>query len=265
MKKIALIYFLLFLTACGETANYKGDQSYSDEVNIAVLHPEVPFISSNNSYASLPLTFEAIKEIKSGVYQGVAKELTENQQLSINFYTWFEDNGEIDIIDVVKYNDILMNSGLEIGYFYLNLWKEIKAFYLSYHDMELTREFLEAGKKGFMIGSKVPIGSTKDELITELGIPIVEDWYYGGLLYAYNEISYILDDSLKIAAITMPGNRISISLKEVALILGQPDEIHFSELDNTVFYKYKLGQYSLSFEAYDENENVFEIWLMNKK
>jgi len=59
----------------------------------------------------------------------------------------------------------------------------------------------------------------------------------------------------------MPGNRIKIDLHGVQKELGQPTSKQYSELDNTFVYLYELGEYTIAFEAHNENSNVITILL----
>lgn len=249
MKQIFIIFFSLFIVACG-----------NEQLEVETVHPEKAYISGNSS-VTLP-AFEKVKKIKDGIFQGVTKEEIDGAD-SINFYTW-KNNDPWEIIDIISYDDIHMSSSLEIGYFYLSLWNEVEDFFLSYHDLHLSPQFLEEAKKGFMIHSKIGIGSTEEQLLSTLGPPHVQDWFHGGLLYVYSDLSYILNDHLQIVAILMPGNRINIPLKEVPTILGSPYTIDYSEKDRSFIYTYEAGSYLLQFEALDEEQNVMDVWLVEK-
>ncbi|RXI98446.1 DUF4309 domain-containing protein [Anaerobacillus alkaliphilus] len=282
MKYIFQLVILSFLVACGTVDSQFGEASIlvdkMFDVNTNALAADKTFISSDDLlevpllYSESQLTsideiiksIDKVKEIKDGVFQGVLVEfLPHSLEPSIEFYTWLR-NDKIELIDINKFNDEVTTYGFEMGRFYLDLWDRVDDFYVSYHDLELTEEFLVAGKLGKMYTSPITIGTSKDQVIALKGEPIVSDWYNGGILYSYNDIVYIFDENEVVKAVNMPGNRIKSILQEVPTMLGQPSSIHYSELDSILTYSYQLGNYALSFEADQETSSVTTIWLHKK-
>lgn len=276
MKRLVTYFFLLFLIGCGVTETNDHEQKIMNEEAIETLHTEVTLISAEELNDIPPVDYsletqvepiysrleslKKVKEIRKGVFQGVFEEEIENQ-VSINFYTWVKENGSIEIIDYTAFNDVHMEHGLEAGHFYLNLWEAIDSFYLSYHDLQLSEKFLEVGHLGQMPSSPITIGMSSQDVEANLGPPTVTDWYYGAIYYFYNDIAFLIGEDNRVIAIEMPGNRIKIKLHDVQKELGEPASIQYSELDDTFVYFYKLGKYTIAFEAYKENSNVITITL----
>ncbi len=225
-------------------------------------------IETTSDQRLVELTLESInenevKEIKDGVFQTVVTEMTESEEniISINFFTWINDKKGINLIDASYFNDDKMAHGKKIGEYYNDLWIDKESFFLSYHDLMLDIAFLETAENGQMYTSNISIGLSKEDLISALGSPIISDWYHGGTYYFYNDIGFILDDKEKVVSINMPGNRVKITLEEVPILLGEPTTIEYFEKENTIFYSYEVGQYTLSFESVSEDENIANIWL----
>ncbi|MCT8137482.1 DUF4309 domain-containing protein [Anaerobacillus sp. CMMVII] len=268
MKRIIFILVFWILMGCNVTENY-------NQGSIETLYTETPLISSeelldfttseNESFLRSHLErIKNVKEIKRGIYQGVIEELTETEY-SIQFFTWKKTVDSIELIDTSEFNDQMMNQGIENGQFYLGLWNEIDSFFLSYHDLPLSKEFLDAGMQGHLPTSQIKLGMSSEEVINFLGQPVVTDWYYGGILYSYNDMAYVLDDELNVIAINMPGNRIASLLKDVSKELGKPTSIQYSEIEDIVTYIYELGSFTISFEATQENSKVLAIWLLENR
>ncbi|UTW68918.1 DUF4309 domain-containing protein [Anaerobacillus sp. HL2] len=135
---------------------------------------------------------------------------------------------------------------------------------MSYHDLTLDKNFLIEAKKGKCYFSD-QIGMSKEQLISLVGEPTVIDWYSGGHYYYYNEIAYILDESLTIVAINMPGQRINEQISTVLTFFGTPSSESYSEMDNNYIYSYHLNEYTLSFEAFNKDEEVINIWVTKNK
>ncbi len=266
MKFILWIVTISFLVACKPVDHVQVISSETTFISDDFL--EVPLTSGKQHEIALSekmSSMEKVKEIKDGVYQGVLVEFTEEGvEPSINFYTWKLTNDHENLLDVIKYNNKASNYGFEMGNFYLHLWEEVDDFFVSYHDVQLSNEFLEAGKLGYMYSSEIPIGASKAQLISIYGEPIVSDWYNGGILYSYNDLFYILDEKETVKAINMSGNRIKTILQDVSASLGPPSHIEYSELTNSYFYSYHLGDYLLLFEADDQTSMVLNIWLEKK-
>ncbi|QOY34000.1 DUF4309 domain-containing protein [Anaerobacillus isosaccharinicus] len=276
MKRLVTYFFLLFLIGCGVTETNGHEQKIMNEEAIETLHTEVTLISAEELNDIPPVDYsletqvepiysrleslKKVKEIKNGVFQGVFEEVIENQ-ICINFYTWVKENGSIEIIDHTAFNDVHMKHGLEAGHFYLNLWEDIDSFYLSYHDLQLSENFLEVGHLGQMPSSPITIGMSSHEVEASLGPPTVTDWYYGAIYYFYNDIAFLIGEDNRVVAIEMPGNRIKTELQDVQKELGEPTSIQYSELDDTIIYLYEIGEYTIAFEAYKENSNVITITL----
>lgn len=278
MMRIFTIFFFIFLFGCNISEdNYNKLKTMEEDLVVETLDTELTLISSNESEISSPniskdvienplvakiSNIEKVKEIKDGIFQGVTEELIEGDTfLSINFYTWLKKGQSIEVIDIQMFNNANMKHGFETGQFYLELWNNNEAFFLSYHDLQLTPEFLEVGKLGRIHTSPITIGMNKEKIISQLGPPIVTDWYYGGRLYSYNDLAYILDDNLNVIAINLPGNRLNIVLEDVSNILGLPSSIEYSEADNTILYFYDLGKFTISFEAYENTSKVLQVLL----
>lgn len=199
-----------------------------------------------------------VKQVGDLTYQTVIEE-----EDNISFYTWKEVNGvEIEFIDIAIFNNQELPNGLRIGKFYYQVWYEKEDFFFSYHDLEFDLTFIDEAKHGRIPTSAVNIGMSNEDVVSMLGEPIVIDWYHGGTYYHYNEQAFIFNDLFDVVAIKMPGNRISALLETVITILGEPSEVIFDELDNTLFYSYKLDNYTLSFETPSNAEQVRNVWLM---
>jgi hypothetical protein len=266
MKRIATVFFVMFLFGCS-----LADR---DEV-IDILEAEVTSIAANyllgtTTALSTDIPSEElisklerikIKEIKAGVFQGIIEVLDNNLMHSIDFYTWTKNSDLIQIIDHTAFNEHNKKDGLETGIFYFQLWNEIESFYLSYHDLRLSADFLNTGKLGQLPTSPITIGMSKEQLVETKGSPVVTDWYNGGILYSYNDIAYIIDQNHNVVAITIPGFRINTILDDIPTQIGQPTDIQYSELANTVSYLYKLENYTIAFEAAEENTEVLNILL----
>jgi hypothetical protein len=267
MKRIATVFFVLFLFGC--------TLADRDEV-VDMLQVELTFIAANHLLETTELStdisqnsdqisklerIETVKEIKAGVFQGILEEFNHESMYSIDFFTWAKNDNSIKIIDHTTFNDDRMTDGLESGFFYVQLWNEIDSFYLSYHDLQLTDDFLRKGKLGQLPSSPIAIGISKEQLVETIGQPVVTDWYNGGTLYSYNDIAYVLDRNEHVVAILMPGFRIKTILHDVPIQIGQPSDIQYSELANTISYLYKLEKYTIAFEANAENNEVLTILL----
>lgn len=208
------------------------------------------------------ISSEHVKEVADGVFQTVIEEpLVNSIGTSINFYTWSISDDQIKLLDKTMYNDVEQVYGYRIGEFYYQLWKEYPDFYLSFLNLELDSSFLTSAKIGEMVSCNIKLGTSLDELIETLGKPIVTDWYHGGSYYSYNDIAFILDEQMNVIAINMPGNRLKRTLNEVVTVFGAPSVTTIDELDNTLFYSYEIGNYTLSFEASSEEDLVRNIWL----
>lgn len=233
-----------------------GEHLQTNNDYLVLIHEEVDELEFHSK------TESHTKEIKTGVFQSVYTDTDDDGEIvNIQFRTWLLDKSGKTLIDISSFNDNILAHGTSIGKNYYDLWIELPNFYLSYHDLNLNFDFLNMAKKGKMYTSNVTIGFSKEQLISKVGQPIISDWYHGGTYYFYNDIGFILDDN-KVAAINLPGNRINISLNEVPLILGEPTSKLYFEYDNLMFYTYELENYSLSFEAVNEEKKVENIWLM---
>lgn len=268
MKRIATVFFVLFLVGCSLT-----DRNDLDVVEL--LQAEVTSIAANHLLGTTELStkisseqllsklerIDSVKEIKADVFQGIVEVLDNEPMHSIEFFTWAKNGDAIQIIDHTAFNDESLRDGLETGFFYLQLWNEIDSFYLSYHDLQLTDDFLKKGKLGQLPSSPISIGASKEQLIETIGQPVVTDWYNGGTLYSYNDIAYIIDENDHVVAILMPGFRINTILEAVPTQIGPSTEIQYSELANTISYLYRLEKYTIAFEANEENTEVLTILL----
>ncbi|MFN7251624.1 MAG: hypothetical protein ACK4M9_12635 [Anaerobacillus sp.] len=266
MKRIATVFFVLFLFGCS-----LADR---DEV-VDILEAEVTSIADIYLLGTTALStdipseelisklerIKTVKEIKAGVFQGIVEVLDNNLMHSIDFYTWAKNSDSIQIIDHTAFNEHNKTDGLETGIFYFQLWNEIDSFYLSYNDLRLTAGFLNSGKLGQLPTSPITIGMSKEQLVETKGPPVVTDWYNGGTLYSYNDIAFIIDQNHNVVAISMPGFRINTILDDIPTQIGQPTDIQYSELANTVSYLYKLENYTIAFEADEESTEVLNILL----
>lgn len=284
MKQTVFIAFCCFLlAACSikeiDESGYRGSESMetayfsSTPTYISIEKPvdelmylsELAYLESNPTTnvekPNKPLNFKKSNKVKylgDFTYQTVIEEND-----SISFYTWEEANGtEIKIIDIAVFNNQVLDHGLRIGKSYYQMWHEKEDFYLSYHDLDLNLTFIDEAKHGKIPTSAVNIGMNIEDVVSMLGEPVIKDWYHGGTYYHYNEQAFIFNDLFDVVAIKMPGNKISILLEDVTTILGEPSEIIFDELDNTLFYSYKLDKFTLSFEGKSKVKQVQNVWLM---
>lgn len=284
MKRTVVFAFCCFLlVGCGIKVIAESGHRGSESNEIAYLSSTPTNVSTEKSIAkstylselfyleiddtndpdkpSNPLNFKKINKVKQvadSTYQTVIEE-----EGSISFYTWKEaSDAEIKFIDIAIFNNQEQAHGLRIGKFYYQIWHEMEDFFLSYHDLELDLTFIHKANHGRIPTSAVNIGMSNEDVVSMLGEPVVIDWYHGGTYYHYNKLAFIFSDLLEVVAIKMPGNRISIRLKDVPTILGEPSEIIYDELDNTLFYSYKLDKFTLSFEAENKEKHVQNVWLM---
>ncbi|OIJ10594.1 hypothetical protein BKP37_18865 [Anaerobacillus alkalilacustris] len=275
MKQILFVICWIFLVACGtnqETNLHHLEDEYSRNHNIYISsssenelvatllnispdNDENLITTSNNNYFTQN---NLLKEIKEGIFQTIITEKQDNHVRGISFYTWIENEDEIIILDKVKFTD---DVDLQLGQFYSDIWHENNKFYLSYHDLDVTSSFITEALTGRMVTSPIIIGSSKNEVILKVGEPSMTDWYLGGTYYYYNDMAYLFDEASNVVAINMPGLRINVQISEVIEKLGAPTNKSYSEMENSYYYSYEAGPYLLSFEVFDKDKNITNIWL----
>lgn len=265
MKSSCFIFITsLILFSCG-TKQAQLEENYQS--NLTQLASEVitSTIEETIVITEYPPLSE-LKKINENLYQSVSIEPIDHAfEKSINFYTWQQlDNERMKLIDVTNFDNFSQIVGYEIGQFYLNIWEENEAFYVSYKNIDLSDSFLKSASNGKLEGSHISIGTSEKELLVELGNPVMIDWYYGGMYYVYGEIGFIIDDNSSVVAICLPGSRMKTTLEEVELKLGAPTTMTYDEATYLYTYSYDVGNYQLNFEGYEKNIDVMNIWLLEK-
>lgn len=143
---------------------------------------------------------------------------------------------------------------------------------------------LELLSMGKMDGIDIGLGADGKEIIEQLGEPVYQENFLGGLVLSYDDIHFFTDGIISndnitygnVAGIyytggeTKYGTHVGMSLKQVEEILGSPDHTYTaqsSELygDNHLIARYIKGEYTVKFEVDNESEKVQSISIWREK
>ncbi|MBU9710263.1 hypothetical protein [Evansella tamaricis] len=111
----------------------------------------------------------------------------------------------------------------------------------------------------------VRIGSQKEELFSEMGVPLDEGMYNGGYYYSYDTLTYFVNpDTDQINAMAYPGEALDeVRWKAEEEVLEE--NLKFAgenEMDGIWMEIYDWNQYDVMIERIKAGDSPFYIWLM---
>ncbi|KHF40864.1 DUF4309 domain-containing protein [Halalkalibacter okhensis] len=134
-------------------------------------------------------------------------------------------------------------------------------------DMSQTGSFLsfswiEQGYTGIFTPVQAYIEQSIEEVRKQLGEPIAQGYYEGGVYLEYDQATYFFDPETNIGvAIAINIGDHQLTNEEMKRQLGTPDQSEINEMDGYWTFVYKLDNYELMFEAKTEESHLAYAWL----
>jgi hypothetical protein len=129
----------------------------------------------------------------------------------------------------------------------------------------LSFSWIEKGYNGVFSPLNTELGQTDMEIREQLGQPINEGSYEGGMFLEYQDATYFINPEIKKnVAIAINIEKYNLTDVDLKRTLGTPDLSEFNEMDGLWMYVYELDEYELMFEAEGEHAILQYTWLKEK-
>ena len=152
--------------------------------------------------------------------------------------------------------------GWESGEYNSKLWQEHEADYISFPHITLTSDFLVSVKEGKLLDPSYRLGDSIDKVLAESPDYLTNDYYEGGIYYAFpGGSSYFYDESTReITFITLDGGLITNDMNSLISILGEPADSGYDDLEDTNYAFFYFGEYRLKVDS-TESGKLTGFWL----
>ncbi|OLO40700.1 hypothetical protein BTR23_04285 [Alkalihalophilus pseudofirmus] len=125
--------------------------------------------------------------------------------------------------------------------------------------------WIEKGLDGQLDDVEFRIGTNKDEILSKRGTAIDTGYYEGGQFFRYDDATFFINpETNQLVAIALSTEDDDLDASKLKKALGTPDVSERNEMEDLWMYEYYLDQYSLMFEADEENGNILFAWLKKR-
>ncbi|WP_078430595.1 DUF4309 domain-containing protein [Alkalihalobacterium alkalinitrilicum] len=125
--------------------------------------------------------------------------------------------------------------------------------------------WIEKGLDGQLDDIEFRIGTNKDEILSKRGTAIDTGYYEGGQFFRYDDATFFINpETNQLVAIALSTEDEDLDASKLKKALGTPDVSERNEMEDLWMYEYYLDQYSLMFEADEENGNILFAWLKKR-
>ena len=176
-------------------------------------------------------------------------------------YKWNEEEAQFTTFA----EEVIENDAYDFGAEFIEEWHEDQDVYVNYGQLSITEDDVARMKNGIFLFDHIQIGRSIKEVEKYYGEP--KDRFYdrGAPAYSYQDGLVVVYDEVEedVLVIMINGMAISNDLKNLRSLFGEPEFDQFLEGEGAYMVQYDLGQYHVNI-TYDEDENIYEVSLMQK-
>lgn len=168
-------------------------------------------------------------------------------------WRWDKEEKELEFFDRTTVGPV------EAEDYVLTGWKEsdIHSEYVDFKTISFTKELISNAHEGKLQGFEFSIGDNIQQVKENRTEQKSEGTYEGARFVSYLEGSYFSNlFTDEIIVLSIGGNKMKITKKEIIEILGEPDEDGFSDKDGYFYFIYKFGDYCIFLTHYNEEDYV---------
>lgn len=251
----------------------KGDQDFfvlmqDESTNLASFElytiKEGELIKVKAEEGPFSSTGYAVKYLNDHIYQTMHYNNNGDEKtFGWHFRTWKYDyeKGVMTNIEDRVFNKDSQPYGAELGQYHFEKWFSHDNYYVAYKDLDVTKAWIGEVKQGKLPGTSVPLDTTKEAVIEEIGDPHETGYYEGGFYLGYSEAMYILFEERHVGWIAINGYRIKQTMDKVKTILGKPSEEGYNEMNDIEYATYYFGGNRLMFEFEKETGEISMVWM----
>ncbi|GLB59957.1 hypothetical protein [Cytobacillus sp. NCCP-133] len=175
------------------------------------------------------------------------------------FSTWLF-NEETFSLTLHDREELKKDDGNSISW--MDLWLDEEFIYYPFKNLELGSDVIEKAKQGIPFGSPYPIGTHITE-IKKSDPNFIKEGISNDIPYVmYPEITYYFEpETGNVTAVSIPGQRMRISIDEITTLFGTPAEQKEAPLSGGQISRYTADKYSIEVFS-DEDGKVSKVYVV---